>query len=302
MNSEYFAVKSISPSEINSEDMEKINEYTLKKLVPSDVFTFSVILCDNEIDRDFERFDLSALYKLAEMFKGVTGISDHEHKTNNQRSRIYDTNVIIEENKFTSTGENYAYLKAYCYTPVCDENAEFITMLKAGIHKEVSIGFAVGQIKCSICGTDKMTGYCEHIKGKTYDGELCTTVLINPTDAYEWSFVAVPSQRRAGVIKSKALQKLAENSKETAVFGVIEKLEREADAAREFKKEAQRILTAKAALILPKLDVEGFKNITERLSFSEINSLTKAFDGENNSEVQLIFNDKNKENYNEYKI
>ena len=39
------------------EDMLLINEHTLKKLEKEDVFTFSVVLCDNDNDRDFERFD-----------------------------------------------------------------------------------------------------------------------------------------------------------------------------------------------------------------------------------------------------
>ncbi len=30
-------------------------------------------------------------------------------------------------------------------------------------------------------------------EGKTYDGRLCCTVLDDPYDAYEWSFVAVPA-------------------------------------------------------------------------------------------------------------
>mgnify|MGYP001072091565 CR=1 FL=1 len=53
---------------------------------------------------------------------------------------------------------------------------------------------------CSICGGDY--GSCGHTAGKRYDGALCYVTLQEPTDAYEWSFVAVPAQRRAGVIKS----------------------------------------------------------------------------------------------------
>jgi hypothetical protein len=34
-----------------------------------------------------------------------------------------------------------------------------------------------------------------------YGGKICHTVLDGITDAYEWSFVAVPAQRNAGVTK-----------------------------------------------------------------------------------------------------
>lgn len=46
---------------------------------------------------------------------------------------------------------------------------------------------------------------CGHKKGRRYqkDGKktLCVHELDDATDAYEWSFVAVPAQRCAGVVK-----------------------------------------------------------------------------------------------------
>ena len=42
---------------------------------------------------------------------------------------------------------------------------------------------------------------CQHRKGEVYDGKLCWWELEEAVDAYEWSFVAVPAQRDAGVIK-----------------------------------------------------------------------------------------------------
>ena len=62
---------------VTKSDIEKINSYSLKPLSEEEVFVFSVILCDNEIDRDFERFSVESLKALKELFKGVTGIFDH---------------------------------------------------------------------------------------------------------------------------------------------------------------------------------------------------------------------------------
>lgn len=42
---------------------------------------------------------------------------------------------------------------------------------------------------------------CAHQRGRLYDGERCVRILDEPTDAYEFSFVAVPAQRAAGVVK-----------------------------------------------------------------------------------------------------
>ena len=54
---------------------------------------------------------------------------------------------------------------------------------------------------CSVCGADGAKGGCNHIKGRSYGGKLCYVELDEPLDAYEWSFVAVPAQRAAGVTK-----------------------------------------------------------------------------------------------------
>jgi hypothetical protein len=46
-------------------DIALINQYSVKELTPQDVFCFSIILCDNEVDRDTERFTTASLDKLA---------------------------------------------------------------------------------------------------------------------------------------------------------------------------------------------------------------------------------------------
>lgn len=57
-----------------------------------------------------------------------------------------------------------------------------------------------------ICGTDNAKTYCRHWPGRTYDKEggptVCTFKLDGVKEAYEFSLVAVPAQRRAGVSKS----------------------------------------------------------------------------------------------------
>ena len=46
--------------------LEKINRFTRRKLTEDEVYVFSVILCDNDIDRDCERFSDNALEALVE--------------------------------------------------------------------------------------------------------------------------------------------------------------------------------------------------------------------------------------------
>ena len=51
-------------------DLELIGQLARRPLSPEEVYTFSVRLCDNEVDRDFDRFDRLTLEELAAMFVG----------------------------------------------------------------------------------------------------------------------------------------------------------------------------------------------------------------------------------------
>ena len=187
---------------LTAEDLEKINRYTRRAFQEEELYTFSVVLCDNEVDRDMERFTIPALERLGELFLGKTGIFDHAPQAQNQAARIYDCRVECLPERVTRAGEAYHRLVARAYLPRCPKNEEFILELESGIKKEVSVGCSVAEATCSICGADRRKGECGHVKGRCYDGILCCTILDHPTDAYEWSFVAIPAQREAGVIKS----------------------------------------------------------------------------------------------------
>lgn len=187
---------------VSDEDLQLINVFARKTLTADEVYTFSVVLCDNDIDRDFEYFTNDALEKLSQLFVGVTGIYDHNPTAKNQVARIYDCCVEKITAQKTEYGEDYCRLFAKAYLPRCDGNSDLIAMLDAGIKKEVSVGCSIGECRCSICGESLRDGCCGHKKGEVYDGKMCCGVLTEPLDAYEWSFTAVPSQRRAGVIKS----------------------------------------------------------------------------------------------------
>ena len=188
--------------ELTDEVMEKINRYTRKPLTKERVYAFPVVLCDNEIDRDGERFDEAAIEKLAELFVGKTGIFDHDPRGRNQTARIFDACTDRPEGKLTSYGEPYVCLAAKAYMVRTQSNKALIDEIDAGIKKEVSISCAVAKKTCSICGRNIYKDPCSHIKGREYSGKKCFVSLEEPSDAYEWSFVAVPAQTGAGVKKT----------------------------------------------------------------------------------------------------
>ena len=68
-------------NELSKEDLALINTFTQKEMAKDDIFSFCVILCDNEIDRDYERFTEDSLHKLADFFIGKTAIRDHSMKS-----------------------------------------------------------------------------------------------------------------------------------------------------------------------------------------------------------------------------
>ena len=180
-------------------DMGLINAQSLRELKEEEIFTFRVAAADTQVDRDFERFSRPCLEKLAELYVGKPFITDHRWSSSNQVARVYA--AAVEE------GGGVSRLVLSCYMLRSAANQPTIDAIEAGIIREVSVGVAVKSAVCSICGADKSRGCCEHRPGRAYDGTLCTVELGDPTEAYEASFVAVPAQREAGVIKCYAGEK-----------------------------------------------------------------------------------------------
>lgn len=174
-------------------DMAKINAQALVELKAEDVFAFRIRAADDQVDRDFERFTADALEGLAKLFVGKAVIADHKWKSEMQTGRIFD--AAVEKMGGATVLVLYAYMLRN------DQTAATIAAIEGGILREVSVGCAMGKTVCSICGSDKTQVWCEHIRGREYDGKQCVVELSQPEDAYELSFVAVPAQRQAGVVK-----------------------------------------------------------------------------------------------------
>ena len=88
--------------EVTTEDMELINGFTRRPFAEDEVYVFSVVLCDNDVDRDYERFTVEALFQMEKLFVGRTGIYDHSPKANNQTARIFDCKVEAVQGRKTS--------------------------------------------------------------------------------------------------------------------------------------------------------------------------------------------------------
>lgn len=193
--------------DITPEMLTQLNTFTRRELTADEVYIFRVRLCDNEIDRDRERFSIEALKEMKELFVGKTGVFDHNPSGEKQSARIFMTELITDESVITKAGEPYTSLCAYAYMVRTEGNADLIREIDGGIKKEVSVSVSAGSHVCSICGKEKRISPCTHMAGQEYGGKICHTVLSQITDAYEWSFVAVPAQRNAGVTKHYSEEK-----------------------------------------------------------------------------------------------
>ena len=204
-------------------DIDIINKYTLEKLNENDVFTYKVKLCDNEVDRVFDKMSDKFLEAFKEKASNLTGITDHDWSSNNQVSRLYDTEIVVDDTKKNSIGEPYKYVVGKAYT--LKKFEDYVNKISAGLLKECSVSFESVEDHCSICGAlttkgDDNVAVCPngHVMGQIYDDKLAYNSIDSLNDVFEWSLVAVPCQRDSGIIKKNLSKGASKMKKRTFLF------------------------------------------------------------------------------------
>lgn len=312
--------------DLHSSDLEKINGFTRSSFDAENLYVFSVVLCNNDIDRDYEKFSVEALNQLCEKFLGKTGISDHSMKSSDQKARIFETWVEKIDGRKTADGEDFYQLKAKAYMVRSEENAPLIMEIEAGIKKEVSVSCSMGKSVCSVCGCDKRSGHCEHITGRAYKGKTAFTVLSDVRDAYEFSFVAVPAQREAGVTKAfktgkedADMKSIIKSLKECTggitlskaqadeLLKYIDNLDEEAVLGREYKKGLTSEVIGLCAKAMPDMDLNTFSGVAQVMTTKELISFKNAFAKAKNCDGVILQlkpqnTEKSENTYSNYKI
>ena len=277
----------IQKSVATNEDLAKIQQFSRRELLPEEIYVFNVDLCNNDIERDFEKFSVETLKQMAELFVGKTGIFDHSMKSADQTARIFDAFVEKVNGKKTADGEDFYSLKAKAYMLNNEENKSLIDSIEAGIKKEVSVSCSVDKAYCSICHTDRKRAACEHRKGRMYGDRLCFNILTDATDAYEFSFVAVPAQREAGVTKSFSVKEEAEmqdivkmisqgdeitlsKSQTNELYSYIEGLKQEAELGEAYKKKLIKQVVDLFNSAFPKMDEALFVSVASVMTSKEL--------------------------------
>ena len=262
------------------EELEQINSMTRRELEEENLYLFSVRLCDNEVDRDGERFTTETLQELAPMFVGKSGIFDHQWSAHGQSARLYKCEVVTEPARLNQAGEVYCWLKGYAYMLRSPGSEHLIAEIDAGIKKEVSVGCSVAKKTCSICGADVTGMPCEHRKGERYDGKVCHVMLEGAKDAYEFSFVAVPAQPAAGVVKGMEspcgdLKQLVR--RHPACEKQLEALEQEAALGRNYLKQLKDDVVRLGLLAGLGLECSQLREMANTLYPSQLEQLKQAY-------------------------
>lgn len=312
----------VKSASVTAEELKLINNYSRRELGEDEVYVFSVILCDNDIDRDYERFTVESLEKLSTLFVGKTGIFDHNPTAKNQSARIISCAVENIAGKKNSLGDDYFCLKARAYMPIVDSNKELRELIDSGIVSEVSVGCAVEKTVCSICGEE--IGACAHTKGREYGSKLCYGELINPYDAYEFSFVAIPAQKGAGVVKAfngkeKPMTEIlnAIEKSETVTLSkkdseklksYIEGLKKQAADGAVYRNSLVSEMLRLSAIVQPEISRKTMKVVADALSVEELKEFCSVYRGKSEKllppKPQLYIDkaDKKSENNTEFKI
>ena len=239
---------------ITDAQLSKINKLTISEVSKDDVFVFKMLLVDDSVTRNFtnypESFQRAILKKAPRkgnwiglpMMMGKT--EDHETMASNQVGRIFDAKLVK-----TPTG-NIGTIGSV-YIPINESTNALIDNIKAGVHREVSIGVSVELPMCSICGDDIRD--CQHEPGKHYNEDLCYIIMDGDVEGQEVSFVAVPGNINAEIVADDGdYIPLTE-----AMGNKITKRKENSKMAKSLRKQTQMLLTeAKRLARLSKEELE----------------------------------------------
>ena len=166
----------------NKVELEKINLYTRHRLSANNVWSFDILLCNNAVDRDGERFTLETL---TQMLNKVVGVSGHFSEAPYFSMRIYQAWIQHERGELVAENEPLASLWVKAYVERIPKNEELIAKLMDSV--EVSISCSVRTVECSICS--KPFNHCCHKKGKLYENVPCHHRLIGFDEFYEFLLI-----------------------------------------------------------------------------------------------------------------
>ena len=138
-------------------------------------------------------------------------------------------------------------------------------------------------------------------RGKVRVLHVCCAELVNAQDAYEWSFVAVPAQPRAGVLKrcggedAGTLKTLVKRRGSRANQRELETLEQQAALGKRYLSELRGEVKRLMLVCEQEADGEAIEKLAEKLDESELKEMEKLYRGKMaKKRTQLTYGEKTK--------
>ncbi|MGG6309795.1 hypothetical protein [Paenibacillus macerans] len=185
-----------------SEQLERINQLARVPLSEDEAYVFPAKLVgDQMIPRRFYRLTPNFLRKMAvQAREGVSLLLDHSWANLGIMTipigRTFDSRLQMDGEELALYADHYMKMGQEVGEIKVDQIAEGID---AGTIFDTSIGFTITSQTCSICDQEYFGGNCPHIRGREYEGKLCT-VDINDGDLMENSLVFDGAYPGAGVV------------------------------------------------------------------------------------------------------
>ena len=133
------------------EQLERINQFTLKTVTCDDVVAFKTLSMNDRPDRDDDQFTTDTVREFASLPSpyssvGKSYMADHEYTIANANGRIFGVG--------TDTVKGDLYLTNEVYIPNTPQFHPFIEKIDFGIQWAVSVGVMLGKTECSL-------GFCK---------------------------------------------------------------------------------------------------------------------------------------------
>lgn len=212
---------------------------------------FSVEASNNSLDAYYTRMAPSSLRNYAQdADEGRSFQDSHRHNALGLGATL--SGQYIEE-----PGSDIVRVTADVFTlPGLPDQDAFLFKMRAGIARDVSIGFHGGDYRCSICGLDLWDWDCWHIPGLTYEKENRDAKgnLISSEEELAFAWIENARLSEVSIVYDGA----------TPGCGIL-KAQQEVEAGRATQAIAERFSQAYRGLAMP-----GFQRLWRGISPAEV--------------------------------
>lgn len=209
----------------SGEQLAKINEFTQSTKSAEDVICFSTLSCNDQLDRDLDRFTAECVEDFAKLPEPYSSVGKG-YMVSHDYTKL-PVGTVFEVG--TENIEGVKHLTNSVFMPNTEQYKNFIENIDFGIYRFVSVGVMLDDSACTVCSSPMVGNYWTfclengHEKGLWYDPNsdekdswgwaepvaegtkgavLCTRDLFTPKDFYELSQVFLGAQYGAQLERS----------------------------------------------------------------------------------------------------